>query len=66
MCIRDRPSDGSYGIEKGLIYSVPVTCSGGDYTVIDDLKPTDFIKEKMKASEAELQDEKKTVASLLS
>ena len=60
------PSDGSYGIEEGLIYSVPVTCSGGDYKIISDLKPTDFIKEKMKASEAELLDEKQTVASLLS
>jgi len=60
------PSDGSYGIEEGLIYSVPVTCSGGDYKIISDLQPTDFIKEKMKASEAELLDEKQTVASLLS
>ena len=60
------PSDGSYGIEEGLIYSYPVTCSGGDYKIITGLETTDVIKEKMKASEAELQDERNTVASLLS
>lgn len=60
------PSDGSYGIEEGLIYSFPVTCSGGDYKIVTGLEPTDAIKEKMKASEAELQDEKSTVASLIS
>lgn len=59
------PSDGSYGIEKGLIYSVPVTCSNGDYTIIKDLKPTDVMQEKMKASQAELLDEKNTVADLI-
>ncbi len=59
------PSDGSYGIEEGLIYSVPVTCSNGDYTIISDLKPTDAMREKMKASEKELLDEKNTVADLI-
>lgn len=58
------PSDGSYGIEEGLIYSFPVTCSGGDYSIVKDLDVSDFIRDKMKASEAELQDEKATVAAL--
>lgn len=60
------PSDGSYGIEEGLIYSFPVTCSGGDYTIISDLKVSDAIREKMMASQAELADERATVADLLS
>ncbi len=59
------PSDGSYGIEEGLIYSFPVTCSGGDYSIVKDLEVSDFIKEKMIASQTELQDEKSTVAALI-
>ncbi len=59
------PSDGSYDVEEGLIYSVPVTCSNGDYKIISDLNPTDAMREKMKASEAELLDEKNTVADLI-
>lgn len=60
------PSDGSYGIEEGLIYSFPVTCNGGDYSIVTGLETTSVIQEKMKASEAELQDEKNTVADLIS
>ena len=60
------PSDGSYGIEEGLIYSFPVTCSGGDYKIISDLDPSAEIRKKMKDSETELLDEKKTVADLIS
>jgi len=59
------PSDGSYGIEEGLIYSFPVTCKDGEYTVISDLEVSDVIKEKMLASQAELLDERNTVAHLL-
>jgi len=59
------PSDGSYGIEEGLIYSFPVTCKNGEYTIISDLKVSDEIKEKMIASQTELQDERNTVAHLL-
>jgi len=60
------PSDGSYGIDEGLIYSFPVQCKDGDYTIISDLDVGDFIKEKMMASQAELREERDTVASLLS
>jgi len=57
-------SDGSYGIEEGLIYSFPVTCKGGDWTIINDLDNSDFITNKMKESEAELQEEAKTCSDL--
>ncbi len=59
------PSDGSYGIEEGLIYSFPVQCKDGDYTIISDLDVNDFIKDKMLASQQELREERDTVASLL-
>jgi len=38
------PSDGSYGIDKGLIYSFPVQCKDGDYTIISDLDVTSLCK----------------------
>jgi len=59
------PSDGSYGIEEGLIYSFPVTCKNGDYTIVKDLDVTAPIKERMIASQAELNEEKDTVKDLL-
>lgn len=58
------PSDGSYGVEEGLIYSYPVTCKGGDYEIVKGLEVSGKIQEKMKASEAELQEEKATCSEL--
>jgi len=51
-------SDGSYGIEKDLIYSFPVTCKGGKYSIVQGLEIDEFSREKMTISEAELKDEK--------
>ena len=59
------PSDGSYGIDEGLIYSVPVECKNGEYSVVSDLDVSDAIREKMMASQQELRDERDTVAHLL-
>ncbi len=59
------PSDGSYGIDEGLIYSFPVECKDGDYTIVSDLDVSDFIREKMIASQTELREERDTVADLL-
>ena len=59
------PSDGSYGIDEGLIYSFPVQCQDGEYKIIDDLDVSEFIAEKMQASQQELRDERDTVADLM-
>lgn len=59
------PSDGSYGVEAGIIYSYPVTCTNGTYTIIPDLALGDFSKEKIAQSAAELLQEKQAVAHLL-
>jgi len=59
------PSDGSYGIEEGLIYSFPVTCKNGDYTIINDLDVPAPIKERMVASQTELSEERDMVKDLL-
>ncbi len=58
------PSDGSYGIEEGLIYSYPVTCKNGDYQIVQGLENNDFIQGKMKESEAELQEEAAAVKEM--
>ncbi len=59
-------SNGEYGIEQGLIYSFPCTCNNGDWQIVADLDvSSDFSKEKMKATEQELAEERDAVAHLL-
>ncbi len=58
-------SDGSYGIQKGLIYSFPVKCSGGDWKIEQGLSINDFSRGKMAATETELAEERDAVAHLL-
>ncbi|GAA5523628.1 malate dehydrogenase [Microbulbifer aestuariivivens] len=58
-------SDGSYGIQEGLIYSFPCTCKGGDWTIVQGVDINDFSREKMAATEKELAEERDAVAHLL-
>jgi malate dehydrogenase len=58
------PSDGSYGIQEGLIYSYPVVCKNGDYEIVQGLEVDDFIQGKMKESEAELREEADAVSAM--
>ena len=58
------PSDGSYGIEEGLIYSYPVVCKNGDSEIVQGLEVSDFIKDKMIESQKELQEEAETCKDL--
>jgi malate dehydrogenase len=58
------PSDGSYGIAEGLIYSFPVTCENGKYTIIQGLNVNDFSQELMRATETELSEERDGVSHL--
>ena len=59
-------SDGSYGIEAGLIYSYPVTCTNGDWQIVQGREINDFSQEKMAATQSELIEERDAVAHLLS
>lgn len=60
------PSDGSYGIEKGLIFSFPVASDGtGGYSIIQGLGWSEFAKEKVMITEQELIEEKAVVVDLL-
>jgi malate dehydrogenase len=58
-------SDGSYGIEKGLIYSFPVVCKNGDWEIVQGLEINEFSREKMTATEQELREERDAVKDLL-
>lgn len=59
------PSDGSYGIAEGIMYSFPVTCSGGDYHVCRNLEINDFSRERMTLTERELLEERDAVSHLM-
>ena len=58
-------SDGSYGIEEGLIYSFPCRCSNGDWSIVQGAEVGDFSREKMSATEQELKEERDAVQHLL-
>ena len=58
-------SDGSYGIEKGLIFSYPIRSNGTDFEIVQGVPLNDFSKAKIAATENELKEEKSLVADLL-
>jgi malate dehydrogenase len=58
-------SDGSYGIEKGLIFSYPIRSNGKDFEIVQGVPLSDFSKAKIAATENELKEEKSLVADLL-
>ncbi len=58
------PSDGSYGIEEGVICGQPCQCTGGEYSIVEGLEITDFSRERIDASVAELRSERDAVAEL--
>ncbi|MDH3253928.1 MAG: malate dehydrogenase [Acidobacteriota bacterium] len=60
------PSNGSYGIAEGVIYSHPCRCCEGAYTVVQDLEIDDFSRERMAATDKELRQERAAVEDLLS
>ena len=59
------PSDGSYGIAPGIIYSYPCRCKNGDYEIVQGLEIDAFSREKMDATERELREERAAVEHLL-
>jgi malate dehydrogenase len=59
------PSDGSYGIQEGVIYSYPVTTKNGEYSIVQWLSVDDFSRKRMDLSEVELREERDGVKDLL-
>ncbi len=59
------PSDGSYGIPEGIIYSYPVTCRDGRYEIVQNLPVSAFSRARMDATAKELLEEREAVQHLL-
>lgn len=57
-------SNGNYGIKEGLIYSFPVVCENGEYTVVEGLAIDDFSRYKMHCTQQELEQERDEVAKI--
>ena len=60
------PSDGSYGIAEGVMYSYPCICKNGIYSIVPDLPIDEFSRGKMTATDKELREERADVEDLLS
>ena len=58
-------SDGSYGVEKGLICSFPIRSKGGQWQIVQNVPLNDFSRAKIDASVNELKEEKSLVGELL-
>ena len=59
------PSDGSYGISEGVMYSFPVVCKDGTYEIVHGLNMNEFSEACLRASERELLGERKAIEHLL-
>jgi malate dehydrogenase len=58
-------SDGSYGVEKGLISSFPIRTVGDAWEIVQNLPLNDFSRRRIDASINEMKEEKALVAELL-
>ena len=60
------PSDGSYGVTQGLIFSYPLRSSGnGDYEVVKGIELNEFSQQKIQATREELAMEREAVKEML-
>jgi malate dehydrogenase len=59
------PSDGSYGIPEQLMFSFPVTIKNGEYSIVQGLEIDAFSRERLNATQLELEQERDAIASLL-
>jgi malate dehydrogenase len=58
------PSDGSYGVDEGVISSFPVTCSDGSYQIVQGLEIDDFSRSRIEVTVNELKEERDAVKRL--
>ncbi len=60
------PSDGSYGVDEGVIFGYPVTCKNGSYEIVQGLEINEFSQKRLDATEKELREERAAVEKLFS
>jgi malate dehydrogenase len=58
------PTDGSYGVEEGIVAGLPCKCSGGEWSVAEGLEVSDFSRTRIDASISELKEERQAVSRL--
>lgn len=58
-------SDGSYGVDEGLISSFPIRSDGESWEIVQDVPIDEFSREKIDLSVTELREEREAVADLL-
>uniref|UniRef100_A0A7V4A228 Malate dehydrogenase n=2 Tax=Thermus tengchongensis TaxID=1214928 RepID=A0A7V4A228_9DEIN len=58
------PSDGSYGVPEGIVYSFPVTAKDGRYQIVQGLEINEFARKRMEITAKELLDEMEQVKAL--
>jgi malate dehydrogenase len=59
------PSNGEYGIPKGVMFGYPVTTAGGEYKIVEGLEIDAFSQERINITLKELTDEQDGVKHLL-
>jgi malate dehydrogenase len=59
------PSGGEYGIPKEVMFGYPVTCTGGEYKIVEGLPIDAFSQERINLTLKELQEEQEGVKHLL-
>jgi malate dehydrogenase len=57
VCSKGNP----YGVDEDLIFAFPIICEGGDWKIVEGLEISDFSREMIKKTEAELQSERAAV-----
>jgi malate dehydrogenase len=57
-------TDGSYGVEEGIVAGLPCSCTGGEWSVVEGLEVPEFSRTRIDASAAELREEREAVAGL--
>jgi malate dehydrogenase len=58
------PTDGSHGVEEGIVAGLPCSCAGGEWSVVEGLEIPDFSRGRIDASVEELKAERDAVAGL--
>ena len=58
-------SDGSYGVAEGLVFSFPVTCRDGDWSIVQGLEIDDYSRTKLSITQKELEEERDAVKASL-
>jgi malate dehydrogenase len=59
------PSDGSYGIEEGVVFGYPCHCENGNYKIVQGLDLNEFSQARIVQVHQELLDERSAIESLL-